>query len=273
MGAAIWSTPDDEMLDFPAASFVGFFANHRLLQIRPPDWRTVSGGSRHYVEKLLAPLGDNVLLNRRVTEVRRTGDAVRVTDASGAARRFDHVVLACHSDQSLALLADATEGETSVLRAVRYRSNKVYLHQDPGQMPRRRKVWSAWNYVGAERDAGEGVTVTYWMNRLQNLETARPLFVTLNPAVPPAPETVLFTTEYDHPQFDAAAHAAQQRLPGIQGRSGLWFAGAWTGHGFHEDGLRSGLDVAEALGAVVPWRRKQRSGNSAKAHCDGDEQE
>ncbi|MFK7792792.1 MAG: NAD(P)/FAD-dependent oxidoreductase [Devosiaceae bacterium] len=257
MGAAIWSTPDADIMDFPAQSFVQFFANHRLLELRPPEWRTVTGGSREYVKKLVAPLGDALLLGRQVTEVRRSGDHVHVTDSSGDTRSFDYAIMASHSDQSLEMLKDASDAEASILADVRYRPNDVYLHCDKALMPKRKKVWAAWNYMSTGRTAETraGVSVSYWMNKLQNIDKDYPLFITLNPAKAPDPDKVFLRTSYDHPQFDAKALAAQKRLPDVQGSGRIWFAGAWTGYGFHEDGLRSGLDAAQALGAHVPWRQ------------------
>lgn len=257
MGAAIWSTPDADIMDFPASSFVRFFANHRLLEVRPPEWRTVSGGSRTYVKKLVEPLGDKVLLGRQVTEVRRRGDTVEVTDSSGETRSFDYAIMASHSDQSLEMLQDASDAEGSLLADVRYRPNDVYLHRDESLMPKRKKVWAAWNYMSSGRTAETraGVSVSYWMNKLQNIDKDYPLFITLNPAKAPDPEKTFLRTSYDHPQFDAKTLAAQKRLPDVQGSGRIWFAGAWTGYGFHEDGLRSGLNAAEGLGAFVPWRQ------------------
>ena len=257
MGAAIWSTPDADLMGFPAESFIRFFANHRLLELRPPEWRTVTGGSREYVKKLIEPFGDKVLLGRQVTEVRRTADKVEVTDSAGDTRRYDYAIMASHSDQSLAMLKDASDAEASILADVEYRPNDVYLHRDPALMPKREKVWAAWNYMASGRTAGarEGVSVSYWMNKLQNIDKDYPVFITLNPAREPDPEKVFLRTVYDHPQFDAKALAAQKRLPDVQGSGRIWFAGAWTGYGFHEDGLRSGLDAAEDLGAFVPWRQ------------------
>lgn len=257
MGAAIWSTPDAHIMDFPASSFVRFFANHRLLELRPPEWRTVAGGSREYVKKLVGPLGDRVLLGRQVTEVRRTHGGVEVSDSSGETRRYDYAIMAAHSDQSLTMLQDASDAEASILADVRYRPNDVYLHRDERLMPRRKKTWAAWNYMASGRtsDNRQGVSVSYWMNKLQNIDKAYPLFISLNPAHTPDPQKVFLRTSYDHPQFDAKALAAQKRLPDVQGSNRIWFAGAWTGYGFHEDGLRSGLDAAEALGAFTPWRQ------------------
>ncbi len=256
MGSAIWSTPDAQIMDFPAESFVRFFANHRLLELRPPEWRTVTGGSRNYVQTMLAPLQNHVLLGRQVTGVRRAAVGVEVRDSSGDVRTFDHVIMAAHSDQSLAMVQDASSAEGSILEDVRYLPNDVYLHRDEALMPKRKKVWAAWNYMarGRTADARAGVSVSYWMNKLQNIDRDYPLFITLNPGQDPDPEKVFLRTTYDHPQFDAKALAAQKRLPDVQGRNGLWFAGAWTGYGFHEDGVRSGLDVAAQLGAAIPWR-------------------
>ncbi|MEM6382345.1 MAG: FAD-dependent oxidoreductase [Pseudomonadota bacterium] len=257
MGAAIWSTPDADVLHFPAQSFVRFFANHRLLEIRPPEWRTVTGGSRNYVAVLTEPLGDRVLLGRPVTRVERQGEHVVVTDQSGETTTFDYAIMASHSDQSLGMLADASDAEAGILSAVRYRPNHVFLHRDPALMPNRPAMWSAWNYMADARgaDGRTGVSVSYWMNKLQNIDHTTPLFISLNPFTAPDPDKVFFETHYDHPQFDAAALAAQDRLPAVQGSGRVWFVGAWTGYGFHEDGLRSGLDAAEALGAIIPWRR------------------
>jgi hypothetical protein len=257
MGAAIWSTPDADIMDFPAQSFVRFFANHRLLELRPPEWRTVTGGSRNYVKKLVEPLGESVLLGRQVREVRRVGDTVQVSDSTGETRSFDYAIMAAHSDQSLEMLKDASDAEGSILADVKYRPNDVYLHRDEALMPKRKKVWAAWNYMSTGRTAETraGVSVSYWMNKLQNIDKAHPLFITLNPAQAPDPDKVFMRTSYDHPQFDTKALDAQKRLPDVQGSGRIWFTGAWTGYGFHEDGLRSGLDAAEALGAYTPWRQ------------------
>lgn len=257
MGAAIWSTPDADLLAFPAASFVRFFRNHRLVDADRPVWRTVSGGSREYVQRLLAPLkaAGRVRLGDPVVRVERTAERASVRTASGAVDDFDGVIFATHADETLGLLDAPTADERAILGAVRYLPNRVLLHRDPRLMPRRRAVWASWNYLRPTAGANpEGVSVTYWMNRLQNLDPTRPLFVTLNPAEEPDEALVFGRYTYEHPQFDAAAVAAQQRLPTIQGRNRSWFCGAWTGYGFHEDGLASGLAVAEGLGGVIPWR-------------------
>lgn len=260
MAAAIWSTPRVEMLSFPAATFVTFFENHRLIHSDRPVWRTVTGGARTYLDMLLAPLGNRVRLGAPVETILRDQSSVTVKIAGGEEERFDDVIVAAHSDQSLKLLGDASSLERSILSAVRYRDNHVVLHRDPRLMPRRKKVWSAWNYM--RRSGGESeVSVSYWMNCLQGIDAASPLFVSLNPAIEPRKDLVFGEWSYAHPQFDAAALSAQMRLGEIQGARHTWFAGAWTGYGFHEDGLRSGLDAAEALGATIPWLRR-RSGEA-----------
>ncbi|ALV29157.1 NAD(P)/FAD-dependent oxidoreductase [Pannonibacter phragmitetus] len=255
MGAAIWSTPASEMLAFPAASFVSFFENHRLINFDRPQWRTVSGGSRNYVQRLLEPLRGHVRLGSPVTNVRRADGKVHVRDASGHEDIFDHVILASHTNQTLAMLDDASDDERRILSAIRYRPNTVYLHRDESLMPKRKSVWASWNYLARTGSAeGTDVAVSYWMNRLQNIDTSRPLFVTLNPPHEPREDLTFARFTYDHPQFDAGALAAQQQLSRIQGVANTWYCGAWKGHGFHEDGLVSGLKVATALGAELPWR-------------------
>lgn len=257
MGAAIWSTPDAEILDFPAESFVRFFLNHRLVDRDRPLWRTVKGGSRSYVDRLLAPLKalGRLRLDSPVVAVDRRADGVTLRTADGETEDYDAAVFATHADRTLALLGDADPEERAVLGAVRFRPNSVVLHRDPALMPRRRAVWSSWNYLRPAGEPGAApVSVTYWMNRLQSIDPARPLFVTLNPTVEPDERLVFGRYAYDHPQFDAAAIAAQRHLTALQGRRRSWFCGAWTGFGFHEDGIRSGLAVAERLGGVIPWR-------------------
>lgn len=254
--AAIWSSGLDDMLDFPVTTLVSFLMNHDILQLRSrPRWRTVTGGSREYVRRLTGPYRNRIRLSRPVVAVGRDEDSVQVRDASGGLDRFDEVVFATHPDVTLEILGpDATLREREVLGAIRYQRNEAVLHRDPALMPRRRGAWSSWNYLAdgrGESDRSKPVSLTYWMNRLQNLRTNRPVFVTLNPIREPRGQVQRFS--YAHPQFDRAAIDAQLRLPSIQGVRRTWFAGAWCGHGFHEDGLRSGLDVAAALGAPAPW--------------------
>jgi predicted NAD/FAD-binding protein len=256
MGAAIWSAPASEMLDFPAENFVAFFSNHRLLQYDRPVWRTVKGGSRRYVEKMTSAFRGRLRLGCAVTSIQRTPHGVVVNDSHGRSDSYDHVVIAAHSDQALAMLSDADDRERAVLGAIGYAPNTVYLHRDLRLMPKRRRAWASWNFLRWRRQgaAENDVAVTYWMNQLQGIDNDKPLFVSLNPPFEPASELTFGKYICDHPQYNAAAFAAQKRLGEIQGRRHTWFCGAWTGYGFHEDGLRSALAVAEALGASVPWR-------------------
>ncbi len=256
MGAAIWSAPADRMLDFPAENFVAFFSNHRLLQYDRPVWRTVKGGSRRYVEKLTSAFRDRLRLGCAVTLIERTAHGVVVRDSHGGSECYDHVVIAAHSDQALAMLSDASNQERAILGDIRYAPNAVYLHRDIRLMPKRRHAWASWNFLRWQRQGTtiNDAAVTYWMNRLQGIDDDKPLFVSLNPPFEPDPALTFGRYMCDHPQYNAAAFAAQKRLGEIQGQRHTWFCGAWTGYGFHEDGLRSGLGVAEALGATVPWR-------------------
>lgn len=248
MGAAIWSTPADEIMNFPAASFLQFFYNHRLINRDRPVWRTVSGGSREYVKKITASFASSLRLDAEVTRVTRSATGVEVT-ANGQTHMFDEVVFACHTDQTMRILADADAAEKDIIGAIRYLPNQVYLHRDEKLMPKRKITWSAWNYMFDSKGPADVMTVSYWMNRLQNLDARKPLFVTLNPIIPPAPDKTFGHYEYDHPQFDGPALQAQKRLPQIQGKNRAWFCGAWAGYGFHEDGLQSALRVVRAMQA------------------------
>jgi len=257
MGAAIWSAPARAMLDFPAENFVAFFSNHRLLQYDRPVWRTVKGGSQRYVEKLTADFRDRIRPGCAVTSIERTSHGVVVHDSHCKSDVYDHVVIAAHSDQALAMLSDADDRERSILGAIGYSPNSVYLHRDTRLMPKRQRAWASWNFLRWQRQGTthNDVAVTYWMNPLQGIDHDKPLFVSLNPPVEPDQALTFGKYICEHPQYNAAAFAAQKRLSEIQGRRHTWFCGAWTGYGFHEDGLRSALAVAEALGAVAPWRR------------------
>jgi len=261
--AAIWSASVEAIREYPAAAFIRFCQNHGLLKILGrPLWRTVDGGSRAYVERLTAAYADRVSLGRPVRLIRRPEGRVEITDADGQARLFDQVVIATHADQALAMLADPTPEERRLLGAFRYTRNHAVLHSDAGLMPRRRAVWSSWNYLGRTTPEGGGrqLCVTYWMNRLQGLPASSPLFVTLNPIRPPRAGSLIRSEIYEHPLFDNAAMAAQKQLWSLQGVRGAWFCGAYFGSGFHEDGCQAGLAVAEQLGGLRrPWRVKDEN--------------
>ncbi|MFM6985628.1 MAG: NAD(P)/FAD-dependent oxidoreductase [Hydrogenophaga sp.] len=260
MLGCIWSCPTDQMLQFPVATMVRFCHNHGLIQVtNRPQWHTVAGGARHYVQKITARIPD-ARLNHPVQQVLRDEDGVRIVCA-GTVERFDAVVMACHSDQALALLgAGARDDERDVLGAIRYQPNRAVLHTDVTLMPQNRRAWAAWNYERSPQQAQESAQVClhYWLNRLQPLPTPVPVIVSLNPRRAIAPHTVLGEYAYAHPVFDLAAIRAQRRVPALQGRQNTFFAGAWMGYGFHEDGLKAGLQAAHALmdaHGLAPTRR------------------
>ena len=254
MSGAIWSTPRAQMLKFPAGVLARFFANHGLLSFTGHHrWWTVEGGSRLYVERMAADMRAEVRLRSAVEAVTRGPEGVRVKAAGQDGERFDGVVFACHADTALALLKDARAGERRVLGGIPFRRNRIVLHTDSRLMPRRRACWSSWVYLAKSRPDEEQASVTYWMNSLQGIPRETPLFATLNPATPVAESRILDEHAFDHPQFDFSAIAAQAELPFIQGRADTWYCGAWTGMGFHEDGLSSGIRVATRLGAPPPW--------------------
>lgn len=247
-GSAIWSADPATFLRFPVAAYARFVTNHGMTDLRRrPQWRTVTGGSIRYVDAIGARLGDRVRLATPVRKLIRdvaTGEVEVLTDRGS--ERFDHVVLATHSDQALELLGDATTTEREILGALAYRPNTATLHTDERFLPRTPRARASWNFhVGA--GDGRAPTLTYWMNRLQSIPSATPVLVTLNRDDEIDPEKVVRRFTYDHPVFDADALAAQRRRPEIQGVGGVWFCGAYWGSGFHEDGVKSGLDVVRAL--------------------------
>lgn len=262
MIAAVWSCAPGAAGDLPAAAFIRFCENHGLLKLSGrPVWRSVAGGSREYVRLLRAAYAGEVRAACAVTAVARQESQVVLHDTAGGRAAFDQVVLACHADTALRLIAQPSPAECRLLGAFRYTCNDVWLHNDRGFMPKRRAAWAAWNYTG-RRGEGARVSVTYWMNRLQRLPAGRDWFVTLNP--PREPADAFLRQTYDHPVFDLASLRAQHDLWSLQGRNRLWFCGAYFGAGFHEDGLQAGLAVAEALGA--PRRPWHVADESARIH-------
>ncbi|MES2613343.1 MAG: FAD-dependent oxidoreductase [Pseudomonadota bacterium] len=253
MLGCIWSCPTDQMLQFPVATMIRFCHNHGLIQVSDrPQWWTVAGGARHYVDKIVAGVADK-RLNTPVHRIERDAAGVRVVTA-GNTEHFDHVVLATHSDQSLALLAQPTLQERAVLGAIRYQANRAVLHTDTSVLPERRAAWAAWNYERAPERSRESARVClhYLINQLQPVPFTQPVVVSLNPVNDIAPDQVIGSYDYAHPVFDLAAIRAQKGVAQLQGRERTWFCGAWTGYGFHEDGLKSGLAVAEHLLARMP---------------------
>ena len=254
MLGCIWSCPTDQMLNFPVATMIRFCHNHGLIQVsNRPQWWTVTGGARHYVDKIVAKVADR-RLNAPVQLIERDANGVNIT-SNGQTERFDKVVLACHSDQSLAMLARPTEAERATLGAIRYQPNRAVLHTDVSVLPKRRLAWAAWNF---ERAAAPSAThhadrsdarvcLHYLLNQLQPLPFTQAVVVSLNPLHDIDPQTIHGEFEYAHPVFDLAAIRAQDQVPELQGQQHTYFAGAWMGYGFHEDGLKAGLDVAQRL--------------------------
>jgi predicted NAD/FAD-binding protein len=265
MAAAIWSCPKHTMLAFPVGTFARFCHNHGLLQvIDRPQWYTVKNGAREYVRRLLHALED-VRLSEPVSQVRRFSSAsgatqVEVVSASGK-EVFDHVVMAAHSDQSLAMLQDASSAEKRILSAIRYQANQAVLHTDDSLLPANRAAWAAWNYQCASRNPSDDdethsdVCVHYLINKLQPVPFKENVIVSLNPVTEPDEDKVIERFSYSHPVFDQAAIDAQDDLGEVQGQRNTWYCGAWTGYGFHEDGLRSGLEVASGIEDAVSSTR------------------
>jgi predicted NAD/FAD-binding protein len=260
MLGCIWSCPTDQMLQFPVATMIRFCHNHGLIQVtNRPQWFSVVGGARHYVDKILAGVHDK-RLNTPVRLIERDAQGVRIV-TDGHAERFDQVVIATHTDQALGMLREASTYERSLLGAIRYQENRAVLHTDASVLPAHPKTWAAWNYeraTSSERESSR-VCLHYLLNRLQRIPFAQPVVVSLNPLQTIDPATILGEYDYAHPVFDLAAIEAQKRLPLLQGQQHTWYAGAWTGYGFHEDGLKSGLQVGQSL-----LKRIQDQGNTAQ---------
>lgn len=255
MGGAIWSTPLEQMLEFPAATFIRFFDNHGLLTVNDqPQWYTVQGGSKEYVSRLTESFKDRIKLGCGAKSVHRVADGVEVADTLGRTETYDQVVFACHSDQALAMLQNPSKIEREIIGGVAYQENKVVLHSDVSFMPKRKGAWASWVYLSEQRkDERPTMCLSYWMNKLQPLNTNTNIIVTLNPARMPKPELTHDVCILEHPVFDRSAIEAQGRLAEIQGHERIWWCGAWQRYGFHEDGLLSAVNVAKGLGADVPW--------------------
>ena len=255
MAAAIWSTTASEMKAYPAQAFVRFFDSHGLLALKArPQWRTVDGGSREYVNRLTEEYRSQILFGG-VQSIQRTTNKILVEDASGNLRSFDHIVLATHANEALRLLSDSNQHERALLGRWQYTINRAVLHSDPTFMPKRRRVWSSWNFIGNRSESDKHqLCVTYWLNRLQSLASDTQLFLTLNPIREPKKESIIREFDYEHPFFDTYALSTQAKLWSLQGHRNTWYCGSYFGAGFHEDALQSGLAVAEELGGKSrPW--------------------
>ena len=250
MAAAIWSTGDDQMMEFPAESFLQFFQNHGLLTVNErPQWRTVVGGSHSYVKRMLADFKGEVRLSSPIASIRRSGDRVALSTAAGPAGEFDEVIVAAHADEALAMLSEPSDAERRLLGAWVYQANHTVLHTDTAVMPPLRRIWSSWNYTREQGGDPSGpATVTYYMNLLQGLQTQAPLFVSLNRHAPLQDDRVVMRTIYNHPTYSRQALEAQLELPTLNGQRHTWFCGSYFGYGFHEDAVRSGVQVAQSFG-------------------------
>jgi len=248
MLGCIWSCPTDQMLEFPVATMVRFCHNHGLIQVNNrPQWHTVAGGARHYVDKIVARIADK-RLNTPVLRIERDAQGATVHTHSSS-ERFDAVILATHADQSLQMLAAPTPQEHATLGAIRYHANRAVLHTDTSVMPKKKLAWAAWNYERAAQHHTESARVClhYWLNLLQPLPFTQDVLVSLNPVREIDPAHVLGSYDYAHPVFDLAAIQAQAHMPSLQGQQRTWFAGAWMGYGFHEDGFKAGRAAAQSL--------------------------
>ena len=257
-GAAVWSTSRTNMFDYPAAAFIRFCNNHGLLKLSGrPQWRTVSRGSQSYVEKVRSAIEANdgvIRIGVQAVSVDREADGVAIALSNGEVINADSVVVATHADSALGLLSTPSDEEKALLGVFQYDQNHAVLHSDKSLMPKRKKAWCSWNYVEQNNDDAARVSVTYWMNRLQNLKTEQDYFVSLNPGVTPDASTVVSESMYQHPIFNSATWQAQQTLWSLQGVNNTWFCGSYFGSGFHEDAVQSGFAVAEQLsGTSRPW--------------------
>jgi predicted NAD/FAD-binding protein len=259
MGAAIWSSKPDDIRNQPATTFIKFFSSHGLLQFKNPiQWQTVIGGSREYIKKLTAKYSQHIKINKKVKSIIRKDGRIRIIDALEDEYFFDHVVIATHADEALGMLTDAEKKETEILGSFKYNNSRVILHSDQSLMPKRKKVWSSWNFLG---NTADGVSVTYWMNLLQSIDNKDQYFVSVNPKSEPEPNLLHKSFQYQHPYFNIRAWAAQKNLWHLQGNKNTWFCGSYFGYGFHEDALQAGLAVAEELGGIQrPWKIKANSG-------------
>ena len=262
MGAAIWSVPTGNILDFPAYSYLKFFENHSLLDLITTqiEWRTVDGGSKQYVDKIIKKLGKNVFLNTPVKTITRRQKKCILHAGNGFGNMaFDKVVLACDGPQTLKLIKDLTKEEEGILKMFKVSENKVVLHSDEAHMPKLKKVWSSWNFItnNINDSRKKPIEVTYWMNKLQNIKSKNQYFVSLNPSKKIDRSLIHYETSYSHPIFDSNTLNAQIKLNAIQGKNSLYFAGAKMGFGFHEDGLNSALNVAKLLGCEPSWSRRK----------------
>ena len=254
MAGAIWSCPLELIKDYPAKTFLQFFYNHGLLSvINQPQWYSVEGGSQQYVQKIVKSFKDKIKLGCNIIKSEKLGDKIILSDDEKNDYEFDHVIFASHADQTFKIISDKTTEEENILSKIKYSKNRAVLHKCQNQMPQKKSAWASWIYLSSQKY--NKVSLSYWMNNLQNINKEKPLFVTLNPVDPIAKNDIFGEYEYEHPIFDSEAVKAQEKLKDIQGKRNLWFCGAWTKYGFHEDGLNSAINVVKNLGVEIPWKK------------------
>lgn len=255
MGGAIWSTPMENMLEFPAQIFIRFFDNHGLLAVNgQPQWYTVTGGSQEYVKKLSAPFIQKIRTSCGVNKVKRENNRIIVHDELGYSEHFDQIIFACHADQAIKLLDIPTEEELNIIGNIKYQANSIIVHSDESFMPKHKKAWASWVYLSENRqDKSDAISLSYWMNRLQNIHSIKPIIITLNPNRMPKRDLVYDEYQFTHPVFDQAAILAQTKIDALQGKNHTWYCGAYLKYGFHEDGVTSAIRVMQKLGVSIPW--------------------
>ena len=252
MTASIWSCPTKSILNFPIKSLLVFFENHKLLNIyNRPKWSTVNKGSREYVKKIQSLLKGKIYTNTKVNKISKSKEGIRVHYQDGI-KTFDKVILACHADQSSEILIENFSEEANLLKDFKYQKNTSILHSDINFMPKRKSVWSSWNYITETGNSGN-LSITYWMNELQRINSSKPILLSLNPKILPNPDLIYGQYSYSHPILDNNAINIQKKLSSIQGKNNLWFCGAWTGFGFHEDGVKSAVEIANSHDIDLPW--------------------
>ena len=252
MTASIWSCPTKSILNFPIKSLLVFFENHKLLNIyNRPKWSTVNKGSREYVKKIQSLLKGEIYTNTKVNKISKSKEGIRVHYQEGI-KTFDKVILACHADQSSEILIENFSEEANLLKDFKYQKNTSILHSDINFMPKRKSVWSSWNYITETGNSGN-LSITYWMNELQGINSPKPILLSLNPKILPNPDLIYGQYSYSHPILDNNAINIQKKLSSIQGKNNLWFCGAWTGFGFHEDGVKSAVEIANSHNIDLPW--------------------
>ena len=252
MTASIWSCPTKSILNFPIKSLLVFFENHKLLNIyNRPKWSTVNKGSREYVKKIQSLLKGKIYTNAKVNKISKSKEGIKVHYQDGI-KTFDKVILACHADQSSEILIENFSEEANLLKDFKYQKNTSILHSDINFMPKRKSVWSSWNYITETGNSGN-LSITYWMNELQGINSPKPILLSLNPKILPNPDLIYGQYSYSHPILDNNAINIQKKLSSIQGKNNLWFCGAWTGFGFHEDGVKSAVEIANSHNIDLPW--------------------